>query len=194
MTTVVLTTAGLVGLAEPAWAHARVQSTSPSAGSTVTRTLTKVSVTFDEAVTLVPHALRLTTDVGIPVSLESPALSADHTVLTARVQDHLAAGSYSVAWRVQADDGHLESSTYSFRIAGNGSAPQPKTSATPLAPPPPAPGEPIWPVLVAAGIALAGGVTAGVAVRRGLRIAAWTPEPDEHGPLPRDHKTSRLPM
>ena len=193
--TAALMTAALLGFAAPASAHARAESTSPASGSTVTTNLTKVSVTFDEAVTLVPLALRMTTDVGIPVSLESATLSADHKVLAAHVQDHLAAGQYSVAWRVQADDGHLETSTFTFTIAGTGSAPQPETAAPASPPPSPAaPGEPLWPVLVAAGIALGGGFAAGLAVRRGLRIAAWTADSGEHEGSHRDHETLRLPM
>ena len=190
-----LMTAALLGFAAPASAHARAESTSPASGSTVTSNLTKVSVTFDEAVTLVPHALRMTTDRGIPVLLESAELSADHRVLSAQVQDHLAAGRYSVAWRVQADDGHLETSTFTFTIAGSGSAPQSQTAApsSPL-PAPATPGEPLWPVLVAAGIALGGGLAAGLAVRRGLRIASWTPDSAEHEASRRDHETLRLPM
>jgi methionine-rich copper-binding protein CopC len=188
------TTAGLlVLLATPADAHAEVQSTSPASGSTVHGTLTQVAVRFDEAVSLVPNAMRLTTDRGIPVNLESPALTAKGKVLSAQVQDRLAVGGYSVAWRVLADDGHLESSTFSFAVAAAGAG-QPTGSAIPTGPPPQQPGEPIWPVLVAAGLALAGGVGAGLAVRRGLRVATWGPDTDRHLRSSPDHETLRLPM
>ena len=193
VTLAALTAALLLGLAGPASAHAKVVATSPTAGSTVTGTLTKVSVTFDEAVTLVPHALKMTTDLGIPVNLESATLSADHKVLSANVQDNLTAGHYAVAWRVQADDGHLETSTFSFLVAAGSTPPSAATAAAPS--PPPSPGEPLWPVLVAAGVALAGGVGAGAAVRRGLRLAAArTGGPDDHGASRSDHETLRLPM
>ena len=186
-------TAALLGSAAPAWAHAEVTSTSPQAGSTVHGTLTQVSVTFDEAVTLVPNALRLATDQAIPVNLETPRLSNGGKVLSARVQDRLASGGYVVAWRVQADDGHLESSTFSFSVAGSGgghSAPAPLPTR-----PPPAPGEPLWPVLVAAGIAIVGGAGAGYATRRGLRLVRAVPVASSRDAMsPRDHETLRLPM
>lgn len=156
--------------------------------------LTAVSVTFDEAVTLVPHALQMTTDLGIPVNLEAARLSSQDKVLSARIQDHLAAGSYSVAWRVQADDGHLESSTFSFSVAPSGVA-HSGGAAVPSGPPPSGPGEPLWPVLVAAGLAVAGGVGAGLAVRRGLRLAGvGNALPDGHVMSPEDHESLRLPM
>lgn len=158
-----------VAPAGPALAHAEVVSTYPQAGSTVHGTLTKVSVTFDEAVTLVPNALKVTTDAGIPIQLETPRLLDHGKVLLGRIQDHLAAGRYAVAWRAQADDGHLESSTFSFAI-GAGTAPG--AAMSPALPQPASPAEPLWPVLVAAGVALVGGVGAGLGVRRGLRLAA----------------------
>lgn len=185
----------LLGTAAPAFAHAEVKATSPQSGSTVHGTLTRISVTFSEAVTLVPHALRMTTDAGIPVNLETARLSAGDTVLSANVQDHLAAGGYAVAWRVQADDGHLESSTFSFKVAA---AAGPATtsagkSRAPLTPPPA--DEPLWPVLVAAGIAVVGGAGAGFAVRRGLRLVRAAPLANaSHTASPSDHDTLRLPM
>lgn len=182
----------VLGPAAPAWAHAEVKATSPQSGSTVHGTLMRVSVTFTEAVTLVPHALRMTTDLGIPVNLETAHLSTGGTVLSANVQDHLASGHYTVAWRVQADDGHLETSTFTFAVAGTAGAAG-ATKTQPVAPPPT--DEPLWPVLVAAGIALAGGVAAGFAVRRGLSLVRATPIPaDEHRGSPSEHETLRLPM
>jgi len=181
--------------AAPAFAHAEVTATSPQSGSTVHGNLTRISVTFSEAVTLVPHALRLTTDAGIPVNLETARLSHGGTVLSANVQDHLAAGHYAVAWRVQSDDGHLESSTFAFTIAAAGKDAQHSMPAAAPAPTPSGPDEPLWPVLVAAGVALAGGLGAGLAVRRGLALAAArTGRHDGHAESPPDHESLRLPM
>lgn len=195
LSTAVLTAAGVLAFAAPAAAHAKVKATSPVAGSSITGTLTKVSVTFDEKVVLVPHALRLTTDAGIPVNLETARLTTGGTVLSANVQDHLAPGHYAVAWRVQSDDGHLEKSTFGFDIAAAGNAPHEPAPAAAPAPPPAGPDEPLWPVLVAAGVALAGGVTAGVAVRRGLMVAAGGPgSAGNHTESPAEHETLHLPM
>lgn len=190
--------AGLVApliAAAPAWAHAEVEKTSPQPGGTVHGDLKRVSVTFDEAVTLVPHALRLTTDRGIPVNLEKARLTANGTVLSAHVQDHLASGHYAVAWRVQSDDGHLESSTFSFTVVA-ADRPVPAADAAQMTPlTPPSPDEPLWPVLVAAAIALVGGLGAGVAVHRGLRLVRAVPiAPEGLGPSGVEHDSLRLPM
>lgn len=190
---VAIAAAALLGSAAPAWAHAEVQSTYPAAGSMVHGTLTRVAIRFDEAVTLVPDALRVTTDQGIPVNLESPRLSRGGKVLSARVQDRLATGGYVVGWRVQADDGHLESSSFSFSV---GAASAAHGAAAPMTTePPPAPGEPLWPVLVAAGIAIAGGLGAGTAVSRGLRLVRSVPVASNSDRTSlRDHESLRLPM
>ena len=188
----------LVGLstAPTALAHAKVESTFPAAGSTVRGTLTQVQVTFGEEVSLVPRALRVTTDVGIPVQLETPRLDKAGRVLSANVQDHLAAGGYAVAWRVMADDGHVESDTFTFSVAATGAGDRPAPApAAAAGPPPSSPGEPLWPVFVAIGIAVVGGAGAGLVVRRGLRIAAAeSAAAYEHSPSPEQHASSRLPM
>lgn len=167
----------VVALAGTAFAHAKVVSTSPGDGQTVQGDVKTVSVRFDDVITLVPHALVVTTDLGVPVALESPRV-VQGKILQAFVQDHLAPGRYLVAWRIQADDGHIESSTFSFTVAGS-SAPV-IGHQEPAAAAPPAPAAPIWPVLVAAGIAVAAGIGAGFAVRRGLRIAAEEDVPTVH--------------
>ena len=189
-----MATAGfaLLGTAAPAFAHAEVKATSPQSGSTVHGNLTRIAVTFSEKVTLVPHALRMTTDRGIEVNLEAARLNANGTVLSANVQDHLATGHYAVAWRVEADDGHLETSTFAFAVAAAGAAPT-SDADTPVAPPPA--DEPIWPVLVAAGIAVVGGLAAGVAVRRGLTLVRTVPiAAEQHAESSPEHDTLRLPM
>ena len=170
--------AAVVGFAVPAAAHARVVATSPRDGQTVQGDVQTVWVQFDDVITLVPHALGVTTDLGIPVRLESPRV-VDAKTLEANVEDHLAAGRYVVAWRIQADDGHIESSSFTFTVAG-------ASTSTSMAghegtvTPPPAQSQPLWPVLVATGIAAAAGVGAGLTVRRGLRLAVAANVPADH--------------
>ena len=179
----IVVTYWVVAVAGPAFAHATVVGTTPGDGQLVHGDVPMVSVQFDDVVTLVPYALAMTTDGGIPVALETPRVVHGRT-LEALVQTHLAAGRYIVAWRIQADDGHLESSSFSFTVAG-GSAPS--TGQQVAAAPTPKPGQPIWPVVVAAAIAVSAGAGAGLAVRRGLRVAAgivpavhMTQDPDEY--------------
>lgn len=176
----VAATAGLVlGPAIAASAHARVVRSHPADGATV-KPPSRVSVAFDDPVTLVPAALRVLTDRGRPVAV-APAHVVGGTLLTARVRDHLAAGHYHVTWRIRSDDGHIESSTFSFAVAGGGVSPGYATAADPPATPPAAPGEPTWPVVVAAALAVLAGLGAALVVRRGLQAlggsAAYPPEP-----------------
>ncbi|PJI93601.1 copper resistance CopC family protein [Luteimicrobium subarcticum] len=101
----------------PAMAHDYVVSTSPTTGSTVTKAVPKVSVTFDDVV-LDPQGDGSTTvvqvtdgagkhyETGCPAILDR-TISAD-TALGA-------AGSYLVTWRAVSADGHPVSGTFSFR-------------------------------------------------------------------------------
>jgi methionine-rich copper-binding protein CopC len=179
-----------------AWAHAEVVATYPS-GTVSPQRLTHVSVTFDEAVELIPRALVVTTDLGVPIALDSPRLSKDGLVLRASLQDAVGPGRYSAGWRVRSDDGHIESGNFQFRLTGTSPAGGTAggRSSTTANPPSMAPGEPVWPVLVAIGLAIAAGLGAAIVVRRGLRAlsapdAEYPREPiitasqDEHAPSP----------
>lgn len=172
-----------------AWAHAEVVATYP-AGVTTPSRLTHIAVRFDEAVTLVPRALSLTTDLGVPVALDRPLLLHGR-LLRAGLQDSVAPGRYVVVWRVEADDGHVESGTFRFRLrAAAASRPPGRTRARAASP---APADPVWPVVVAAGIAVAAGVGAGVVVRRGLRtlgLGGPLYPPDSHAPSQDERTTS----
>jgi methionine-rich copper-binding protein CopC len=182
----------------PALAHARLVTALPAPGSTVHGALSHVSLGFDEAVTLVPRSVSVTTDLGVPVALDAPVLRGGRTV-TVALQDRLSAGRYVLAWRVRSDDGHIESSSFPFTVAAaNGSAPADRTAAAGALPAPVGPGEPVWPVLVAAALALAAGLGAALVVRRGLRAVSGGAEPygearnGRSGGSSRRHGASRL--
>ncbi|MDQ1694742.1 MAG: copper resistance protein [Frankiaceae bacterium] len=167
---VVVTAAGLVATgADLAWAHAEVVSTYPSTTGAVHGRLTHVAVRFDDNVDLVPGSLTLATDLGVSVSLDRPRLVSGRE-LRAELQDEAGPGSYVAGWRIRADDGHIESGTFAFRIAGAAGAP---VAAGP-APAPAPPDQPRWPVLVAIALALAAGCGAALVVQRGLRALRVT--------------------
>src|SRR4051794_24985838 len=168
-------------------AHARLVASSPSPGASLSTPVHEVTLRFDDPVALVPHALTVTTDLGEPVTTDPPAVTGGGKILHATLQAALAPGGYVVAWRIRSDDGHIESSTFTFTMLGAAAGGSPGRQATPPAqaglPAPglPAPGQPVWPVLVAAGVALLAGLGAAAVVRRGLRLvsaAAVTPYPD----------------
>jgi methionine-rich copper-binding protein CopC len=163
-------TAGLIALvpATDASAHAEVVSTSPTAGSSIGHAPDTISVTFSEAVDLVPRALTLTTDLGVPVALRQPRLVHGGQILVAAVADDLASGGYRVGWRALADDGHVEGGSFGFTLAVGAGGASAVTRPSQTATPPASPGEPIWPVAVAAALAVAALAGAAVVVRRGL--------------------------
>jgi methionine-rich copper-binding protein CopC len=154
--------AATVLLGAPAQAHAKLLSSSPAAGATVGPRLHAIVLTFDDVVQLVPRSMVVTGAGGAPLTARPPQLTSPR-VMQLRMPDRLAPGPYFVAWRILADDGHIESGTLSFTISAAA------TTSAPMSAAPPAPEQPLWPVVVAAvlaGVALAG---AGLVVWRGGR-------------------------
>ena len=97
--------------AGPALAHAPVLGTSPSKGSTATNVKT-VSVRFGEAV--VTGLITVKHTNGSTVAAKASGLVNDKKRLRATFSKRLAAGKYTVSWRVRADDGDTEKGSFSF--------------------------------------------------------------------------------
>ena len=97
--------------AAPALAHAPVLGTSPSKGSTATNVKT-VSVRFGEAV--VTGIISVERANGSTVTAKASGLVNDKKRLRATFSKRLAAGKYTVSWRVKADDGDTEKGSFSF--------------------------------------------------------------------------------
>jgi methionine-rich copper-binding protein CopC len=112
-------TGGLVVLgAVPASAHAHLVRAVPGDGATVTTAPGRVRLVFDENVRT-PAALVVTGPSGTRVE-QGQVQVLDNT---ASVRVHLmAAGRYTVAFRVVSADGHPVSAQTSFRFAPGGSA------------------------------------------------------------------------
>ena len=155
----VLMTAG------PAAAHARVERTTPGSGATVDGRLKVISVVFDDPVEVVPRSLVVTGSTGAPQTIGAPHVVGKH-ILQAALSDRLPAGRYLVGWRILSDDGHIESGSFGFTVTLAGGAPA--TRAGVSAGMPPAPGQPTWPVVVAAVMAAAACLGAALVVVRGL--------------------------
>jgi copper resistance protein C len=149
--------------AAPASAHARVVRTTPGNGSTSDGRLSVISVVFDDPVRVVPRSLVVTGATGAPQTIGAPRVVAGR-ILEATVSDRLPAGRYFVGWRILADDGHIESGSFGFTVAAAGGV----ASADTAAPLPPAPSEPVWPVVVAASMAALACLGAALVVVRGL--------------------------
>jgi methionine-rich copper-binding protein CopC len=100
-------------VAVPAFAHAPVLGTSPKKNATVS-TVRTVSVRFGEAVLTglitVKHA------GGSTVKAQVSGLASGKKRLRATFANKLAAGKYTVSWRVKADDGDTEKGTFKFTV------------------------------------------------------------------------------
>ncbi|NMO92885.1 copper resistance protein CopC [Actinomycetospora sp. TBRC 11914] len=161
-----------LGTAVPASAHAVLERTTPGADSVVAHAPTDVTVTFSEAVTLVPGAVRVYD--GALHEVDSGAAThpaGDPTSAGVALAPDLAPGTYTVTWRVVSADSHPVSGGFRFSVGHPG----------PSAAPPPAadPGDGAVGGLLAvarfveyAGLAVLGGAVALVALRRaGAEVA-----------------------
>lgn len=156
--------AATVLLGAPAQAHAKLLSSSPADGATVGPRLHAIVLTFDDVVQLVPRSMVVTGAGGAPLTARPPQLTSPR-VMQLRMPDRLAPGPYFVAWRILADDGHIESGTLSFTVSAAAAA----AGGAPTVAAPPAPEQPVWPVVVAAVLACVALGGAGLVVWRGGR-------------------------
>jgi copper transport protein len=106
-----------VGLARPASAHAVLQSTSPSANSVLKTAPRDVLLTFGEAVTVGKTSVRVYDDHLQRVD-SGPAghPTGQATTVGVAVQSALAAGTYTVTWRVTSADTHVVSGGFTFSV------------------------------------------------------------------------------
>lgn len=117
MTTHHRITAGLAAIAvsvavpAAAFGHAGVEGTYPSKGATVSTSISRVSVTFDEAVMTGTLSVKTSGGKAVPVSVRQKGAR-----ITGTLKRKLTAGGYKVSWRAVADDGHKESGTFSFKV------------------------------------------------------------------------------
>ncbi|MDQ1512922.1 MAG: copper resistance protein [Microbacteriaceae bacterium] len=134
---VVALMAALALPALPASAHDELESSSPTAGSTVTHALPQVSVTFEEAVLDYGRGTTLLQVTGADGRHYETACAAggDRTV-SAPVRLG-GAGRYTMTWRVVSADGHPVSDSISFTYqppsgtpASSGSASGPDCGGT----------------------------------------------------------------
>jgi copper resistance protein C len=103
-------------LAVPAssFAHAEIKSYSPKRGSTVSRDLKSVRVTFEERV--IGGSLSVRSAGGAKVSRGSGTLVNGGRQLRARLNGGLRPGRYTASTRWVSDDGHTQTKSWSFRL------------------------------------------------------------------------------
>ena len=110
--------AGLLALASPAFAHARLETAIPTVGGTVASSPVELRLHFSEGVE--PHfsGVTLTDASGGAVALGKPAVDpADKSILVMPVAAPLKPGVYTVTWHAVSVDTHKTQGTYSFTVA-----------------------------------------------------------------------------
>ncbi len=130
--TLVVATLLVLSGTSPAAAHNSQIGSSPAAGAVLKAAPDRVSVRFDAALMDVGEALVVRAADGTIVSTGVPEIKRD-TIRTA-VRTDVAAGEYTVAYRVVSKDGHPVTATFTYTVTVGAAAtasPQPSMSAAP---------------------------------------------------------------
>ncbi|TDB82770.1 copper resistance CopC family protein [Micromonospora sp. KC721] len=179
-TTVGLLTAALTTLAlllvpaTPAAAHNTLTSATPAREARLTEPPARITLRFMQKLNPAFTTIVLSDATARKVTTGEPAVSG--TAGTVTVDESLANGTYTVAYRVVSADGHPVQGSYRFHVADPtadvagtpaASTPTAEPSTTPAGPVTASsehPGGANVPVLVGGGILLAAGVLAGTVV------------------------------
>lgn len=143
-------------LADPAHAHPQLTGSQPQEGATVTEPPDNVRLEFDEPIA--PQQIRVTDPADTDLAEGDPR--ANDTTVRQPMRQPTRTGSHTIAYRVEAADGHIARGQIGFTYTG------PTTDDQPGGPDPDDPaGMPVW----VPPAALAGLVAATVA----LTVLAW---------------------
>jgi methionine-rich copper-binding protein CopC len=118
----------LLGSAATAMAHDELTGTTPEQGATVSEEVDEVRLEFSGAIADVGSAVEVTGPDG-DVAQGEPEV--DGSAVVQPLADDLAAGEYSVAWRVTSQDGHPISGEFGYTLVGQESptsSPEPPSS------------------------------------------------------------------
>ncbi|GAA4437142.1 copper resistance protein CopC [Phytohabitans houttuyneae] len=101
--------------AAPASAHAALVSTTPEQGSVIGSSPTKVSLTFNEPVRVIPGKTQVIAPDGKRINTGDPVASGGTLSLDVRPADH-PLGTYLVSYRIISADGHPLSGGFMFSV------------------------------------------------------------------------------
>jgi copper transport protein len=105
--------------APPAWAHARLVSSTPGNGAVLASAPPRVTIRFDDTVRVLGGTTVVANDGKRPVTAGKPSASGRVVTIPLR---KLRDGDYTVRWRVLSDDGHTVDGVFAFAV-GAGRAP-----------------------------------------------------------------------
>lgn len=107
-----------------AWSHAALTRSVPGNREVLVRPPERLQLKFNEKVEAQFSTVRLEAADGTPQPLGTPEASAsDPYQLEAAVNAPLAAGKYTVHYRVLSQDGHVIERSYSFTLKASDPAP-----------------------------------------------------------------------
>ena len=101
--------------ASQANAHAKLESTTPKAGSTVSSPK-MIQVHFNEAIEVKLSRLKVTMSDGAAVSVMAMNNAKDPSTLSIMPNTTLKPGVYTAAWSIVSDDGHKKKGTFKFTV------------------------------------------------------------------------------
>jgi methionine-rich copper-binding protein CopC len=104
----------LLALPAIGFAHAAIKSYSPKPGSTVSRSLKSVTVTFEERI--IGGSLSVKSAGGAAVSRGKGSLVNGGKALRATLNGGLKKGRHTASTRWVSDDGHKQTKSWSFRL------------------------------------------------------------------------------
>ena len=113
-----ITVAALVvlGPITAASAHAELLSTNPADGSSVLAPPMTISLTFSEPPLLAGSDIALSDSTGAPIATDAPSLTGAEISVPWPVD--MPPGDITVAWRITADDGHVQDGKFAFKNCG----------------------------------------------------------------------------
>lgn len=106
--------AAAVGASRPPF-HLHLVKSSPEANATIGAAPDTIRLWFSQAPELSVTTVKVTGPDKAAVAL-APLARGDSALIVAPVKGKMAAGSYSVAWRTMAKDGHVARGTFGFTI------------------------------------------------------------------------------
>jgi copper transport protein len=104
------------GTTLPASAHPTLLTTTPEAGYSVGSTPDRVTLVFDEPVSVQPRGVRIEDDDHKPVRSSEVTREQDGRRLVVRLLEELPAGRYVVRWQVTAQDGDVVDAGFDFAV------------------------------------------------------------------------------
>jgi putative copper export protein/methionine-rich copper-binding protein CopC len=129
--------------AAPAWAHLRLQSSTPAQGDTVRTSLTEIRVVFSQAVEPRYTTLALVDFAGNEIALGTlePVGTGKTTEYVYRLEHPVVSGAFVVRWKTAGEDGHVVSGSFDFLVDVPNAVTVPKSLAGTSADPSAAPAE-----------------------------------------------------